>query len=183
MGRVRISLKMTFNEILPMVFTTLEHEDIPLAFVGAMALKAYGYHRATQDFDFVAPKGRQDKIVHLLEMLGFETINAVPAFSNHFHDYHLIRIDFIYVSGDTEKAIFRSATKTLSLFGYDIKVVSVEHLVAMKIFAAKSNPDRRLKDLADVQALLRLGQVDEDTIKKYLLKHDLMEFWHVIKLQ
>ncbi len=81
-----------------------------------IALKAYGYMRATQDVDFIVKQEDQAKIIANLESLGFETLYSSKGYSNHIHPLSgLGRIDFVYVKGDTAKKHFQ---RTQKAFGF-----------------------------------------------------------------
>jgi hypothetical protein len=44
---------MNFKKIFQLLIDFFEQEKIDYALIGAFALKAYGYVRATQDVDFI----------------------------------------------------------------------------------------------------------------------------------
>jgi len=45
--------EMRFKKIFQLLINFFERERIDYALIGAFALKAYGYIRATQDVDFI----------------------------------------------------------------------------------------------------------------------------------
>ena len=59
-----------------------------------------------------------------------------------------------------------------------VPVVSSEHFVALKLFAIKNNPQRLLRDLADIKYLLDLPGVSKPEIKKAFEKYGLMDKYH-----
>ena len=65
---------MKFKKTFQLLIDFFERERIDYALIGAFALKAYGYTRATQDVDFIARQKDQKKIIANLEFLGFETL-------------------------------------------------------------------------------------------------------------
>ena len=167
---------MNFKRIFQQITDFFEKEQISYALIGAFALKAYGHVRATRDLDFLVIADAQEKVIHYLESIGYETLHQSDGFSNHQHAIpKLGRIDFVYVSGETSKEIFR-ASRCLPLFGDPpLPVVSPEHLAALKIFAMKNNPDRALQEMADIKFLLSLPGVDIKAIKGYFKKYGQME--------
>jgi hypothetical protein len=56
-------------------------------------------------------------------------------------------------------------------------VVSAEHLIAMKLFAASNNHDRIFKDLSDVKEIVKNSEIDKDTIKKMFTKYGMDQFY------
>lgn len=162
--------------ILKDLFDFLHNEKIAFAVIGAFALKAYGHVRATRDIDFVAPAEAQQKIINYLEALGFETLHRSRGFSNHVRALpHWERIDFVYVQGETADQLFSQARPLLELEGRLLPVVKAEHLIALKLFAMKNDPQRGLQDMADIQQLLRMTPVDRDEVRGYFEKYGQIE--------
>lgn len=67
--------KFPFKEHFKILTEFFDREHLDYAVIGAFALHAYGYTRATTDVDFITRVECQDKIVQYLESLGFETLN------------------------------------------------------------------------------------------------------------
>jgi len=153
-------------------------EQIDFALIGAFALHTYGYVRATQDIDFVVRgKGRQ-RVVRFLESLGYETLYRSKGFSNHVHPLaSLGRVDFVYVEGDTADRLFSGTKPTMISETISVPVVRPEHLIALKIFAMKNDPERTFREMADIQQLLNLTSqiVDIDEVKGYFEKYGQLE--------
>ena len=172
---------MKFQQTFRQITDFLQKEELDHALIGAFAMQAYGYVRATRDLDLVVNVVDQATIIAHMESLGYETLHCSPGFSNHIHaDFQAGRIDFVYVSGRTAQQLFQAA-RPLPLFDETpVPVVSPEHLAALKIFAMKNNPDRALQDMADVQFLLSLPDADEKVIKEYFHKYGQMDRFHEI---
>jgi len=51
--------------------------------------------------------------------------------------------------------------------GVAAAVPKPEHLAAMKVTAMKNDPSRKLEELADIRALLRLPEVDREAVRGY----------------
>lgn len=170
---------MKFKKVFQTLIDKFERERMDYALIGAFALNAYGYVRATQDVDFIVRSLDQNEIVAFLESLGFETIHRSTGFSNHVHSLPgLGRIDFVYVKGKTAEKIFQS-TKSLSIFGdLRLPVAHVEHIVALKVFAMKNAPERTLREMADIHYLLHHTDLDPADVRPYFEKFDLTERYH-----
>lgn len=146
------------------------------ALIGAFALKAYGYLRATQDVDFLVHVRDQEKIIQHLEALGYETVYRSRGFSSHPHALSsLARIDFVYVDGETAATIFAATRPLVVLEGVPIPVVKAEHLIALKVFAMKNDPERALQEMADLQQLLRLPGIDHQEARRYFERYGQLE--------
>ena len=155
-------------------FFNRDHLDY--AVVGAHALYAYGYTRATRDVDFITRVEYQEKTIKYLESLGFETLHRSEGFSNHLHPIDSIRIDLIYINGETADIIFGATQKKAVSEDSELSVVSPEHLVALKLFAVKNEPDRKYKEFADIKEILKLTNVDKNSIRGYFKKYGLEEY-------
>ena len=167
---------MNIKTIFQTLIAFFKHAQIEYALVGAFALKAYGYLRATQDVDFLVRDLHQSKIIAYLESLGYETIYRSAGYSNHVHPLaNLGRIDFIYVKGETADIILSEANPLLVLDDILVPVVRVEHLIALKVFAMKNDPERSFREMADLQYLLELPGLDLEEIRGYFEKYEQME--------
>ncbi len=157
-----------------------DRQNLDYAVIGAFALYAYGYMRATKDIDFITNSAHQSKIVGYLESIGFETLHCSEAFSNHLHPIGSARIDMMYISGETAVNIFQSAQIKFIIEGIELPVVSPEHLLILKLFAAKSNPDRKFKELDDIKELVNRTEIDKTTVKHYFEKYGLEDYYDEI---
>ncbi len=172
---------MKFKKIFQLLIDFFERERIDYALIGAFALKAYGYTRATQDLDFIARQKDRKKIIVNLESLGFETLYSSTGYSNHLHPLSgLGRIDFVYVKGDTAESIFKEAVRILLFDNLTVPVVRPEHIVALKVFAMKNDPDRALREMADIKELLNLPEINLQEVRKYFKKYGQMERYYDI---
>lgn len=173
---------MDFATVLGRIKERLERSDHPIALVGGLGLAAFGITRATLDLDLLVPASAQDEVVGLMEELGYETLYRSSGYSNHLHaNERLGRVDFIYVRGDTETRIFENARPVEGPGGVEVLVPRPEHLAAMKVLAMKNDPDRRLRELADIALLLRLPGVDREAVREQFELHGLLESWHELE--
>ncbi|MDI6751866.1 MAG: nucleotidyl transferase AbiEii/AbiGii toxin family protein [bacterium] len=153
-----------------------ERENLDYAVIGAFALYAYGYTRATRDVDFITRSEYQKKIIDYLESLGFETLNRSEGYSNHLHPVGSVRIDLVYIGGETANIVFASTEKKIVLENLELPVVSPEHLIALKLFAVQNDPDRRYKELADIKEILRLTNLDIAAVRALFKKYGMEEY-------
>ena len=167
---------MNLKGVLTNLIRFFAREKIDFALIGAFALKAYGYVRATQDVDFLVKGEAQEKIILFLETLGYETLYRSKGFSNHLHRLAgLGRIDFVYIEGETARMIFSGTKPLLVLEDLFIPVVRPEHLIALKVFAMKNDPKRSFREMADIQHLLELPGIDRDEVRGYFEKFGQLE--------
>jgi hypothetical protein len=152
--------------VLATVAGFLQRQGCRYAVAGAFALHAYGLSRATFDLDFVTEDGAQEPLVRFLEALGYETLHRSEGYSNHVHgDAGSGRVDVVYVGGETARRLFDGARASAALAGHPVP--RPEHLAAMKVHAMKNDPERTLRELADIQFLLRLPGVDRAEVRGY----------------
>jgi len=168
---------MSERELLKAMTDFFDREKMDYALIGAFALYGYGYARSTRDVDFLTHSDNQDRAIRFLAELGFETTNRTDTFSNHIHPLGHSRVDLMYVSGDTARQMFEATRKAVILDDVKLKVVSPEHLVALKLFAAKCNPDRLFKELADVKELVSRTNVDKSIVRQYFTKYELESYY------
>lgn len=153
-----------------------------LAVVGGLGLHGHGVTRATVDLDLVTETFVQADLVAFLESQGYETLHRSAGYSNHFHpEPALGRLDFVYVEPETADPLFAGCAPRLHLGKREALVPRAEHLAAMKIHAIKNDPLREVSDLADLQALLRLPQVDRSLIRGYFERAGLLDRYHALE--
>lgn len=171
-----------FERVVPMVVDFLEGEGHPFAVAGALGLHAHGVTRATVDLDLVTAREAQQALVDFLERAGYETLYRSQGYSNHVHgDPALGRVDVIYVNGETSRRLLGSCRTYLSVAGRRLPAPRPEHLIAMKVQAIKNDPRRAFKDLADIQALMRLPGIDEAEVRGYFERAGLEERFDELK--
>jgi hypothetical protein len=172
---------MNFKKIFQVLIDFFKNEEIDYALIGAFALQAYGYVRATRGIDFITRREDRTKIISNLESLGFETLYKSSGYSNHAYPLSGFgEIDFVYVTGETAESIFTQTRHILILGDITIPVVRPEHLVALKVFAMKNDPNRALREMADIEYLLRLPEIDLETVKRYFEKYGQMDKYYDI---
>ena len=173
---------LDFARVLRVVAQFFDGEGIPFAIIGAFGLQAYGLNRFTSDLDFVTDFQAQAKLIPFLEKLGYETLHVSSGYSNHLHtDPAMGRLDFVYVGGDTSRQLLGSARRLHVLGGISVAVPRAEHLAAMKIQAMKNDPERAYQEMADIQFLLRLPEINEEEVKGYFEKQGLLNRYYEIK--
>jgi len=175
------TLCVDFAKVLGALAAFFEQEGFRFAAIGAFGLHAYGLSRATLDLDFATESRAQPALIAFLESLGYETLHRSPGYSNHLHPHSdLGRLDFVYVDGKTSQLLFGSGTM-LHLAGRGVPVPRPEHLAAMKIHAMKNDPARTLQEMADIQFLMRLPDIDHEEIRGYFERSGLLERYREIE--
>lgn len=158
----------------------LEAIGVPYAVVGGLALFRHGYRRFTDDVDIlVTPQGL--RVIHKeLEGLGY-----LPPFagSKHLKDTSTgVRIEFLITGqypgdGKPKPVAFPDpATEAVEIDG--IKVLNLHKLIDLKLASGMTNPGR-VKDLADVQELIRALHLDQDTAQRLdpFVRERFLDLW------
>ncbi len=154
----------TINKALTRLASDLDQRGIDYIVIGAIALLAHGYPRFTEDIDLVMTSDGLQKFHDELVGLGYS-----PAFSGAKKRLRSttdgVSIEVMTTGefpGDGKPkpvSMPRPADASIEING--IKFVSFEKLIELKLASGISAPDR-LKDLADVQELIKIRQLDAD---------------------
>jgi len=151
------------NKTLSRLSRDLDENGIDYAVIGAVALLAHGYPRFTEDIDLVlTPEGLNALHQKLIE-LGY-----VPAFPGARKRLRSssdnVSIEVMTTGefpGDGKPKPVAMPDPSSSSFEIDgIKFVTLEKLIELKLASGLTAPDR-LKDLADVQELIKIRGLDE----------------------
>ena len=63
-------------------------------------------------------------------------------------------VDFVFADSQTVNGIFEDG-KDITFEGVKLRIPSLQHLIALKLHAAKQNQQRELKDIPDIIELMR----------------------------
>ncbi len=145
------------HEALREIVRHLDELAVPYAVAGGMALFLHEFRRFTEDVDILVTPNGLKKIHENLDGLGY-----VPPFagSKQLRDtVRGVRIEFL-VSGQfpgdgkpKPVAFPDPAASAVNIAG--IQVLALKDLVELKLASGMTNPGR-LKDLADVQQLIKI---------------------------
>jgi hypothetical protein len=135
----------------------LKQLEIPYAVAGGMALVAHGYDRTTVDVDVLLPADALSRVHAALDGLGY-----LPPFdgSKDLRDTETgVRIDFLvagqYPGDGKPKPVAFPDPSAASVEIDGIRFLSLERLIELKLASGMTHPGR-IKDLADVQELIRV---------------------------
>ncbi|HSL83603.1 MAG TPA: hypothetical protein VLF66_12585 [Thermoanaerobaculia bacterium] len=173
---------MQFDRVLTTFADYFDRERIRYALIGGLAVHAWGRVRPTRDVDFAVDADRSDAVTAFVDSLGFATVYASDAFSNHEHtDPDWGHVDFMYLRGRTAETVFAAATEKELVAGRPMPVASAEHLAMMKAVAMKGFPHRALYEGEDVRTLLQVPGVDREAVRDYFARHGLLELFDAIE--
>lgn len=154
--------KGMLNETLRKLTEDLEAHGIDYAVIGAIALNQHGYQRFTSDIDLLMTAEGLEQFRQTLVGLGYR-----PAFEGARKKFRAtarnVPIEIItageYPGDRLPKPIRFPDPATAGVVINGVKTVSLELLINLKLASGMTDPGR-LKDLADVQELIKIKQLD-----------------------
>jgi hypothetical protein len=121
------------------------------ALIGGLALAAHQVVRATRDVDFLADIDDADHLDGILKSLGYRCVHRSEDAANYLRGDE--GLDLLYARRPTARRLLAEAHHRATVMG-DLRVVSAEGLIGLKLQALVNNP-LRTRDLDDIRALLR----------------------------
>jgi len=175
--------KSAVHETLRRVCQRLSALKIPYAVVGGMALFKYGYRRFTEDVDLLVTRESLKKIHKELDGLGYRPL--FPG-SKHLRDTeHQVKIEFLvtgeYPGDGKPKEVAFPDPSNVAEEENNIRYLNLPTLIELKIASGLTGQDR-LKDLVDVQELIRildLPQTFGQQLAQYV-QPKFEELWHAV---
>lgn len=151
------------HETLKKITGRLSDLGVPYAVVGGLALFRHGFRRFTEDVDILVTRDGLKLIHDRLTGLGY-----VPPFekSKNLRDAHTgVKIEFLIAGqfpGDGKpKAIAFPDPAAVGVEFDGIRYLDLRTLIELKLASGLSSPDR-LKDLVDVQELIKIHSLPAD---------------------
>ena len=154
----------TLNKTLARLSSDLEERGIDYMVIGAVALLAHGYPRFTEDIDLVMTAEGLQKFHE--ELVGLGYVPAFPGARKRLRSTtDNVSIEVMttgeYPGDGKPKPVSMPEPAEASTEIDGIKFVTLEKLIELKLASGISAPDR-LKDLADVQELIKIRKLDAD---------------------
>jgi hypothetical protein len=173
------------NRALAHVAADLRERQIDYVVVGALALLAHGYPRLTEDIDLVLTAEGLDRFHKELIGLGYRP--AFPGARKRLRSTKDdVGIDVIaageYPGDGQPKPVSFPNPPEASLEIDGIRFVTLEKLIELKLASGMTAPDR-LKDLADVQELIKVKHLAQDFAGKLnpYVREKYLELWNAVQ--
>ncbi len=152
------------NETLRRVTRDLETHQIDYSVIGAVALNQHGYRRFTEDIDLLLSREGLEKFRNLLIGRGYR-----PAFEGATKKFRTteenVTIEIITSGefpGDGKAKPVQFPDPTENQIEIDgVKTLKLETLIELKLASGMTAP-HRLKDLADVQELVKVKNLNAE---------------------
>lgn len=163
--------------------STLESDGIPYAVAGAMALNAYGYQRVTTDVDVLLT--REGLASFKEKHLGRGWVERFPGSKGMRDTEHNVKIDVLIAGdypGDGKPKAVSFPDPSVATRGTGVMLLPLDRLVELKLASGLTNSDR-LKDLADVQELIRAAELPLELGHALdpMVQAKYAEIWHATK--
>jgi len=172
------------HKALRNITARLEELGIPYAVAGGMALVGHGYRRTTVDVDILVKPDGLVAIHQRLEGLGY-----VPPFagSKNLRDVESgVRIEFLVSGqfpGDGKPKPVAFPDPTMAAVEMDgIRYLKLDKLIELKLASGLTNP-LRLKDLADVQELIRSVKPPRELAEQLdpSVRQTYLDYWDALQ--
>jgi hypothetical protein len=151
------------HQSLRRLVSRLQAEEIAYALVGSLALGEHGYVRMTEDIDVLLTAAGLERFRERL--LGRGYVGTYPGALRSFRDAESgVRIEFL-ISGEfpgdgKPKAVSFPDPEVAAQEVNGIRVLKLAKVVELKLASGMSAP-HRLRDLADVQEIIKACDLDE----------------------
>jgi hypothetical protein len=147
------------NKVLEIISRKLTQNKIHFAVIGAIALSMYGFPRFTSDIDLLMEGRFWPELDSIMQRLGYSCYQKTDAFAQFESELGSMGyIDIMFVNTpDGLNILHRSIIVEDELLGR-IPVVQPTDYVILKMMAIANNPDRSIKDEADLTAFIHLHQ-------------------------
>jgi hypothetical protein len=174
------------NETLRRVANDLDNHAIDYDVIGAIALNQHGYRRFTEDIDLLMTREGLETFQRELVGLGYR-----PAFEGATKKFRTTQENVtveIITSGEfpgdgkPKPVVFPNPNENqIEIDG--IKTLTLEKLVELKIASGMTAP-HRLKDLADVQEIIKIKNLTSDFAEKLnpFVREKFLELQQAVEL-
>lgn len=170
------------GSIFNVLGSIFKKHNIQAILVGGYAVITYKVQRMTFDIDILLTTTDFEKVENDIVNLGYSYINKTDAFVQLKNsDLYFRDLDFILTDENTYQKICNEGM-LVTIAQEKFIVPSIFHIIAMKLHAITFNPDREMKDLADIVQLIANNQLDpkEDKIKVLFLNYNANELYEKV---
>ncbi len=167
------------NEALDRLVSDLDKNQIEYAVIGAVALNQHGYQRFTHDIDVLMTRDGLQTFREKLIGLGYR-----PAFEGAKKKFRTTDSNVpveIILAGEPKAVQFpQPAGASVVIDG--VKTISLEKLIELKLASGMTAGDR-LKDLADVQEMIKIKELNSSFAEKLdeFVRSKYLELWQSVE--
>lgn len=172
------------QKALEQLVRELEAEGIPYAIIGAMALNEFGYQRTTVDVDVLLTADGLERFK--ARHLGRGYTEKFPGSRGLRDVTHAVDIDVVLAGGfpgdGKPKPVTFPDPGVAALRGARVALLPLPALVELKLASGMTAP-HRLRDLADVQELIRIQSLSRtfaDELNPFV-RDKYLDLWHSVQ--
>ncbi len=171
-------------ETLRRLAQNLSHAGIDYAVIGGMALAIHGYVRLTQDVDVLMSVAGLEQFQRTLVGRGYAP--AFPGTRKMFRDAITgIKVEIITTGefpGDGKPKPVHPDPGAIAIERDGLRVARLETLIELKLASGLTAPDR-LKDLADVQELIRVLNLPQQLVAQLdaSVQTEYLRLWQTVQ--
>jgi hypothetical protein len=171
------------QKALEQLVRLLDTYGIPYAIVGAMALNEFGYQRATVDVDVLLTPQGLDAFKD--QVLGRGYVEKFAGSRGLRDTTHGVDIDVVLTGGfpgdGKPKPVAFPDPATTARRGARVALLPLPTLIELKLASGMTAP-HRLKDLADVQEVIRILGLPRDLVSDLnpFVQDKYLELWHAV---
>ena len=168
----------------------LRSRDIAYLIIGAVALRAHGYSRYTENLDIVVTdNGFQRFKKELLGrgpwgLAGYDSISESAMTVSSHPEMAIVRFRTAgeYPGDGKPKPVSFPNPRDASIEIDGVNFATLEKLIELKLASGMTAPDR-LKDLADVQEMIKVKHLAQDFADKLnpYVREKYLELWNAVQ--
>jgi predicted nucleotidyltransferase len=151
-----------------------EARGLKFVLIGGHAVNYHGYARTTADLDLLVCRDDREAWLAGTAEVGYRLFREGATFLQmESAESSVWPLDLMLAAPETFRALL-AAAQPIQLEGEEVPVVSLRHLLALKLHALKhTHVGRVLKDFEDVLSLLQVNRLDpgSDEIRDLCLKY------------
>jgi hypothetical protein len=164
----------------------LDRAEVPYAVVGALALGGHGFVRMTEDVDVLVTAEGLARFRDRLEGRGYAPTHAGA--TRTFRDSETgVRVEFLVAGefpgdGRPKPVVFPDPALAPVQVADDVRFLALEPLIELKLASGTSAP-HRLRDLADVQDLIRTLGLPPELAERLdpSVRGRYLELWQAVR--
>lgn len=174
------------HKALETLARTFEALDISYAIIGAMALNEFGYQRTTVDVDVLLTA--EGLVRFKASALGRGYVEKFPGSRGVRDTAHGVDIDIVlagsYPGDGKPKPVVFPDPATAAERGTRVALLPLAALIELKLASGMTAP-HRLKDLADVQELIRIQRLPRTFVDglNAFVRDKYLELWQAVQDQ
>jgi hypothetical protein len=165
---------MNFPKVIRLLQAEFTQRNIDFALLGGLAIHALGISRTTRDVDGMVLLSNAPQIDVVMKKLGYDILQRTEDIGTYVSsDWEMGRVDILFAHRKYAVAMLQRAQERPLLEG-TIKVLCPEDIIGLKIQSSSNDPERIHKDMADVEALMKLHAktLDWRLIEEYFQTFD-----------